>query len=162
MPPISTTPEPTQTKGIGQPYLSGLTLLEITGAALIAALLTLVALQAVEQVAERGREAALRRTLMELQRAVDMFYAENNYYPTGSGSTIGLQPDGTVFGVELSWTAQDLHGISFAPGYLRQPPSSAPQLYGLSPDDGPLYFGVTRTGLVFATQVAPGPKRQNP
>ncbi len=143
---------------------TGLALVELLIVIAVLAVITAVATGAVRGLARRAQQAALMSNLARIQGAVDRFYAESNYYPTGHGSEIGPQPsdydrEEQPFGFMLVMTAQDPRGNVFLGHYLRSRPVTDSIAYGLpriSGDGGEdLFFGVTATGQVFVTTERP-------
>jgi len=127
----------------------GFTLVELLVVVIILAILASIVVGVVPAATARAKKSAFATTLSVLQSAVDRFYAESNAYPTQT------QPDATK-AQQISMNAQDGLGAQFLGGYLQFEPNSKAVDMGLNAADGQtVYYGVTPTGRVFATQTAP-------
>lgn len=127
----------------------GFTLVELLVVVIILAILASIVVGVVPAAAGRAKKSAFATTLSVLQSASDRFYAESNAYPCAT------QPDATK-AYKLDMEATDGLGAKFLGGYLQFEPNANPTDLGLKVADGAtVYYGVTPTGRVFATQTAP-------
>jgi Tfp pilus assembly protein PilE len=138
----------------------GITLIELIAVAVILGVFALIVVPNVVSNLGLAKGASFQTTLSELQSASDQFYAVNNVYPTYNGAYSTASANQPVKGSsasQISYTAQDINDSNtFLPSYIRTQPSSSPSVDGLNPANGAqVYYGVTASGIVFATQAAP-------
>jgi prepilin-type N-terminal cleavage/methylation domain-containing protein len=128
----------------------GFSLVEVLAVLIIIAIMASVATLKLDRILPRAQELSLIATLKTLQNATNRFYLSSNRYPTVTDC------DEDWFGVIVDWQAQDPKGNTFVGSYIHSRPSHDPLQYGLNPQDGEeVFFGITQTGLVFATQERP-------
>jgi Tfp pilus assembly protein PilE len=123
---------------------------ELMVVAIVLTILSGIATSAVPALASKAKRSALASTLSVVQGASDRYYVEANQYPSAT------QPAAGAKAVSVNTAAQDPAGLKFVGSYLHTVPNSSPVDYGLSVTDGAtVYFGITSSGRVFATQDAP-------
>ena len=133
----------------------GVTLIELIAVAVVLGVFALIVAPNVESALGLSKTSAFATTLSELQSASDNFFAISNAYPTYSGATVANQPSATSFS-QINAGAQDQNGATFVPSYIRQAPTASAANNGLNTTNGAdTYYGVTGTGIVFATQESP-------
>ena len=124
--------------------------MELLVVVIILAILASIVVGVVPAAANRAKRSSFATTLSVVQSASDRFYAESNAYPVKAQPVAGSQAG------ELDMAATDGLGNKFLGGYLQFAPNSNPTDLGLKAADGAaVYYGVTATGRVFATQTAP-------
>jgi Tfp pilus assembly protein PilE len=123
---------------------------ELMVVAVVLAILSGIAAAAVPTFAGRAKRAALASTLAVLQGASDRFFVEANLYPATA------QPCDSQCASEVNFAAVDARGQKFVGQYLHSAPNYRTLDYGLRSTEGTkVYFGVTSSGHIFATQVQP-------
>lgn len=123
---------------------------ELMVVAVVLTILSGIATAAVPSFASRAKRAALASSLAVLQGACDRYFIETNLYPSA-----GLPVPGTSAS-ELDLAATDALGQKFVGQYLHSAPNDKALDYGLGSSEGTkVYFGITASGHVFATQVQP-------
>jgi len=123
---------------------------ELMVVAVVLTILSGISAAAVPSFASKAKRAALSSTLSVVQGATDRFFVESNFYPSVS------QPSSSVDAVEISAVSQDPSQKKFVGTYLHSAPNGRSVDYGLNASDGAtVYFGVTASGRVFATQTSP-------
>lgn len=129
----------------------GFTLVELLVVVIILAILASIVVGVVPAATGRAKKSAFATTLSVLQSAVDRFYAESNRYPCAT------QPEGrTAQPIDMNAEDGQVPPQKFLGGYLQFEPNSKAVDMGLNPDQGQtVYYGVTSTGRVFATQAEP-------
>lgn len=121
---------------------------ELMVVAVVLAILSGIATSAVPSFASRAKRAALASSLAVLQGASDRYFIESNLYPCG------VLPEPGTSASEMDLGAVDALGQKFIGQYLHTAPNNKALDYGLSASNGTkVYFGVTASGHVFATQV---------
>jgi len=128
----------------------GFTLVELLVVVIVLSVLTSVVVGVVPAATARAKEAAFGATLAVLQSACDRFYAEANEYPSE------VQPEAGQVAAVIDLSASDPAGEGFIGGYIQFAPNDNPVDLGLRAQDGEtVYYGVTASGRVFATQAEP-------
>ncbi len=123
---------------------------ELMVVAVVLAILSGIATSAVPSFASRAKRAALASSLAVLQGASDRYFIETNLYPCAALPEAGLSAS------EMDLAAVDALGQKFIGQYLHSAPNDKAIDYGLSSSDGnKVYFGITASGHVFATQLQP-------
>lgn len=123
---------------------------ELMVVAIVLAILSGISASAVPTFANRAKRSALSSTLAVLQGATDRFFVEANVYP------VATQPVARAKAIQINPDAQDPAGNKLVGTYLHSAPNPKAVDYGFNSSEGStVYFGVTATGRVFATQVEP-------
>lgn len=128
----------------------GFTLIELLLIAIGLAVLATIVIAVVPNISQQTKSSAFATTLSTLQSATDRFYADANQYPTAS------QPVAGTSAQQIDGTAVDSKGDTFLGAYLRFAPDAKAANMGLDLANGAtVYYGVTASGRVFATQDDP-------
>jgi prepilin-type N-terminal cleavage/methylation domain-containing protein len=128
----------------------GFTLVELLIVVIVLSVLTSVVVGVVPAATTRAKEAAFGATLAVVQSACDRFYAETNVYPSE------IQPEAGQVAGAIALSASDSAKEGFLGGYVQFAPNDNPVDLGLRAADGErVYYGVTASGRVFATQAEP-------
>jgi len=123
---------------------------ELMVVAIVLAILAGIASAAVPTFASRAKRAALASTLSVLQGVSDRYFVETNLYPAADQAVAGSKA------CQVNLAATDVSGHRLVGYYLHNEPNDKAVDYGLATADGTVvYFGVTATGRVFATQAQP-------
>lgn len=134
----------------------GFTLAEVLLVTFIIAILAAITLPNLTGAAEAAKVHSFAGTLANLQTASDQFFIKTSVYPTYSGATVANQPVTGSAAAQLTTAAQDLRGTALLPGYIRMAPDAVAADFALDGTQGTtVYYGITASGRVFATQVAP-------
>ena len=138
----------------------GFTLIEVLIVALALGIFAAIALPAYSNAMTTVKVNSFATSISDMQAASDNFDAQTAAFPTYSGSTVGNQPITGSYAAEINYTAADNNGNLFYPSYVRVPPDTVLADNGIQGGAGrgmadALYYGVTATGAVFATQVEP-------
>lgn len=134
----------------------GFTLAEVLLVTFIIGTLAAIVLPNLTGATQSAKVKAFAGTLANLQTGSDQFFIGTSVYPTYSGATVANQPVTGSAAAQINTAAQDLKGTAMIPGYIRMAPDAVAADFNLDGTQGAtLYFGVTASGRVFATQVAP-------
>ena len=134
----------------------GFTLIEVLIVALALGIFAAIALPAYSNAMTTVKVNSFATSISDMQAASDNFDAQTAAFPTYSGATVANQPVSATSASQLRFSAQDNNGNAFYPNYVRVEPDTVPADNDLQSSNGAaVYYGVTATGAVFATQTAP-------
>ncbi len=115
--------------------LSGFTIVELLIVIVVIAILAAIAIVAYTGIQNSGNDSAVQSDLSKLKKKVELFYAENSYYPVSNNAMLSLEFKATT-------SAYQTHSVDYNLLYC-QPWSVSTQQYSI--------VALSKSGSIFWT-----------